>query len=108
MKAPNDALVITGPEALSYREMATAIGEATGKSIRYETLSDADAMAGVLMWADRAYAEALVDIWRAVREGRLATVTDGVQQLLGRPPKSFGDWIGENLSYFARRAGRSR
>lgn len=107
-KALNDALVITGPEALSYREMATAIGEATGKSIRYETLSDADAMAGVLMWADRAYAEALVDIWRAVREGRLATVSDGVQQLLGRTPKSFGDWIGENINYFATRAGRSR
>lgn len=107
-KALNDALVITGPEALSYREMATAIAEATGDFIRYETLSDADAMTGVLVWADHAYAEALVEIWRAVREGRLATVSDGVQQLLGRPPKSFGDWIGENLTYFARRATRSR
>lgn len=107
-EARNDSLVITGPEALSYREMATAIGEAIGRSIRYETLSDADAMAGTLMWADRAYAEALVDIWRAVREGRLATVTDGVQQLIGRAPKSFGDWIDENVSYFGKRAGRSR
>ncbi|MFJ6328650.1 MULTISPECIES: NAD(P)H-binding protein [unclassified Rhizobium] len=68
-KALNDALVITGPEPLSYREMVTAIGEATGNAIHYETLSDADAMADVLMWADRAYAEALVDIWRAIREG---------------------------------------
>ena len=104
----NDSPVITGPEALSYREMATAIGEAMGKPIRYEALSDADAMAGALMWADRVYAEAMVDIWRAVREGRLSTVSDGVRQLLGRPPKSFGDWIGENVSYFAKRAGRSR
>lgn len=101
-EARNDSLVITGPEALSYRQMATAIGEAIGKSIRYETLSDADAMAGALMWADRACAEALVDIWRSVREGRVATVSDGVQQLLGHPPKSFGDWIGENVSYFAK------
>jgi uncharacterized protein YbjT (DUF2867 family) len=98
----NDTLVITGPEPLSYREMATAIGEATGQSIRYETLSDADAMAGVSIWADHAYAEALVDIWRAIREGRLATVSNGVWQLLGRPPKSFDDWIGENLSNFAK------
>lgn len=107
-KVRGDSPVITGPEALSYREMATAIGEAIGRSVRYETPSDADAMADVLMWADRAYAEALVDIWRAVRQGRLATVSDGVQQLLGRPPKSFGDWIGENAGYFAKRAGRSR
>ncbi|MBB3572011.1 NAD(P)H-binding protein [Rhizobium sp. BK491] len=107
-KALNDALVITGPEALSYREMATAIGAATGSSIHYEILSDADAMAGLSTWADRADAEALVDIWRAIREGRLATVSDGVQQVLGCPPKSFGDWIGENISYFVDRTGRSR
>ena len=104
----SDSLVITGPEALSYGEMATAICEAIGKSVRHETLSDDDAMAGTLMWADRAYAEALVDIWRTVRQGRLATVSDGVQRLLGRTPKSFGDWIGENIGYFAKRAGRSR
>jgi uncharacterized protein YbjT (DUF2867 family) len=104
----NESPVITGPEALSYRQMVTAIGEAIGKSVRYETLSDTDAMARALMWADHAYAEALVDIWRSVREGRLATVGDCVQQLLGHPPRSFGDWIGENLSCFARRAGRSR
>ena len=107
-EAWNDSLVITGPEALSYREMATAIGQATGKSVRYENLSDADAMAGALVWADHAYADALVDIWRTIREGRLATVSDGVQQLHGRPAKSFGDWIGENLSYFAKKTGRSR
>ncbi|RUL68681.1 NAD(P)H-binding protein [Dyella choica] len=104
----NDVLVITGAKALSYREMATAIGEAIGKSVRYEALSDAEAMAGALTWADRAYAEALVDIWRTVREGRLATVSDGVQQLLGRTPKSFGDWISENVRYFSKRAGRPR
>ncbi|TAU55623.1 SDR family oxidoreductase [Rhizobium leguminosarum] len=103
----NESPIITGPEALSYRQMATAIGEAIGKSVRYETLSDADAMAGALMWADRAYAEVLVDIWRAVREGRLATVSDGVQQVLQRPPKSLGDWIDENVRYFAKKAGRS-
>lgn len=104
-EARNDSLVITGPKALSYREMATAIGETIGKSVRYETLSDADALAGALMWADRAYAEALVDIWRTIREGRLATVSDGVRQLLGRSPKSFGDWIGENVGYFAKKSG---
>lgn len=100
----NAALVITGPEALSYREMVTAIGEAIGRSIRYETLSDDEALMGALLWADCAYAEALVDIWRAVRKGRLATVTDGVRQILGRGPRSFGDWIGENIGSFAKKA----
>ena len=104
--ARNTSLVITGREALSYRDMATAIGDAIGKSIHYEALSDADALAGALMWADRAYAEALVDIWRAVREGRLATVSNGVEQQLGRAPRSFGDWIEENIGAFGKRAKR--
>ena len=86
--------------------MATAIGEAIGKSVHYETLSDAEALADAMMWADRVYAEALVDIWRAVREGRLATITDGVQQPPGRAPRSFGDWIRENVGSFTKSAGR--
>jgi uncharacterized protein YbjT (DUF2867 family) len=97
----NASLVITGPEALSYRDMVTAIGDAIGKPVHYEILSDADALAGALMWADRAYAEALVDIWRAVRESRLATVSNGVEQQLGRLPRSFSKWIEENIDAFA-------
>ena len=102
----NAGLVITGAEALSYREMAMAIGGAIGRSIRYETLNDEEALAGALQWADRVYAEALVDIWRAIREGRLATVTDGVRQALGREPRRFGDWVGENIGSFAKRSRR--
>lgn len=107
-KALNGSLVITGPQAISYREMASVIGEAIGKPIRYETLSDADALAEAMMWADRVYAEALIDIWQAVREDRLATTSDGVQQVLGRAPRTFADWIGENVRSFAKRGGRRR
>lgn len=96
----NTSLVITGREALSYRAMVTAIGDAIGKSVRYEVLSDAEALAAALRWADRPYAKALVDIWRAVREGRLATAGDGVDKLLGRAPRSFSDWVRENIAAF--------
>ena len=106
--ARNGSLVITGPQAMSYREMASAISEAIGKPIRYETMSDADALADAMMWADRVYADALVDIWRAVREGRLATISGGVQQALGRAPRTFGEWIGANVSCFTKKAGRRR
>ena len=46
------------------------------------------------------YADALVDIWRAVREGRLATVSDGVKQVIGRRPISFDRWAEENADAF--------
>lgn len=95
------SLIITGPEALSYGEMATIIGGAIGKRVRFEDISDQQAYAGVVRWAGKgAYADALVDIWRAVREGRLATVSDGVQQVLGRKPISFARWAEENANAF--------
>ncbi|MES1184631.1 MAG: SDR family oxidoreductase [Myxococcales bacterium] len=95
------ALVITGPEALSYGEMATTIGGAIGKRVRFEEISDEQAYASVVRWAGKGpYADALVDIWRAVREGRLATVSDGVPQILGRRAISFARWAEENANTF--------
>lgn len=95
------SLVITGAQALSYGEMAQAIGRAIGKRVRFEELTDQQALAGVVRWAGKGpYADALVDIWRAVREGRLDTVTDGVQRVLGRRPISFDQWAEENADAF--------
>jgi len=95
------SLVITGPEALSYGEMAATIGVAVGRQVRFEAISDKEAYAGVVAWAGKGhYADALVDIWRAVREGRLATVSEGVKQVIGRRPLSFGQWAQENAGAF--------
>ena len=95
------SLVITGPEALSYGEMAATIGDAIGKRVRFAEISDQQAYAGVVRWAGKGpYADALVDIWRAVREGRLATVSDGVKQVLGRTAIPFQRWAEENADAF--------
>lgn len=97
----NQALVITGPEALSYGEMGEVIGRAVGKSVRFQEITDDEAYARAVKWAgEGAYVDALVDIWRAVREGRLDTVTDGVRQVSGREPISFDRWAVENTASF--------
>jgi hypothetical protein len=83
--------------------MASQIGGAIGKTIRFEEISDVEARPGF----DRAYADALVDIWRAIREGSLATVTDGVQRVLGRKPITFDQWVEENGGAF-RYSGTTR
>lgn len=95
------ALVITGPKALSYGEMARAIGKAIGNPVRFEGITDEQAYARTVEWAGRGpYADALLDIWRAVRDNRLETVTDGVKQVTGREPISFDQWAVENASWF--------
>ena len=97
----NEALVVTGPLALSYGDMAESIGRVIGKRVRHEEISDQKAHAGVVRWAGKGpYADAIVDIWRAVREGRLATVSDGVVRVLGRKATPFVQWAEENADAF--------
>lgn len=45
-------------------------------------------------------ADALIDIWRAVREGRMATVSDGVREVTGRNPIPFARSAAENATAF--------
>ncbi|WP_067969597.1 NmrA family NAD(P)-binding protein [Mycolicibacter icosiumassiliensis] len=95
------ALVITGPEALSYGAMAARIGTVIGKPVGFDHISDEQAHADAVDWAGEGpYVDALVDIWRAVRQGRLETVTDGVRQTIGREPITFAQWATENAASF--------
>jgi uncharacterized protein YbjT (DUF2867 family) len=95
------ALVITGREALSYGEMAATIGRAIGKPVGFEEITDLQAYADTVQWAGEGpYVDALVDIWRAVREGRLETVTDGVRRVTGQDPIAFDQWAVENAASF--------
>ena len=95
------SLAITGPEALSYSEMTAKIAGATGKPLRFETISDDDARLQQVAWAaPPPLVEARLSIFRAIREGRLAAVTDTVARVLGRNPISFDQWARENAAAF--------
>ena len=94
-------LPITGPAALTYAEMAATVGAVIRRPVGFSALSDEEARR---RFAGReepdAMVEALVSIWRAIREGRLARVTDVVAQVLGRPPLSFETWVRQNAATF--------
>ena len=81
--------------------MGTIIGEAMGKKVRFQEMSDEEARAQQAAWnAPPALAEARISIFRAIREGRLAGVTDEVERVLGRKPIAFNQWAKENASAF--------
>jgi uncharacterized protein YbjT (DUF2867 family) len=95
------SLPITGPEALSYEQMGTIIGEAIGKKVRFQEMSEEEARAQQAAWnAPPALAEARLSIFRAIREGKLARVTHEVERVLGRKPVAFSQWAKENASAF--------
>ena len=100
-----DSLPITGPEALSYGEMAAKIGSAIGRKVRFEPISEDDVRCAMVGRGDSlGEIEAHLSIYRAIREGRLASVTDTVERILGRQPISFDRWIQENIATFAGHA----
>ena len=95
-------LPITGPEALSYAEMMAKIGAAIGKALRFEAISEEEERQKMIGSGDPPEVVAAhLSIYRAIREGRLATVTDTVERILGRNPITFDQWVQENVTVFA-------
>jgi uncharacterized protein YbjT (DUF2867 family) len=95
------SLPITGPQALSFREATKTIGDAIGRPLTYEPISDEEAgRRYARVSGSREETEAHVALWRAIREGRLATVTDGVEQILQRKPMTLHQWAMENANTF--------
>jgi uncharacterized protein YbjT (DUF2867 family) len=96
------SLPITGPEALSYAEMTAKIGAAIGKPLRFQPISDEEARQQQIAWGTpKPMVEARLSIFRAIREGRLATVTDAVERVLGRKPITFDRWAEQNAGAFS-------
>ncbi|HVW70844.1 MAG TPA: NAD(P)H-binding protein [Steroidobacteraceae bacterium] len=96
-----ETVPITGPQALTYAEMAAAIGRALGRVVTFESISDEQARDGLVAHGLPApEAAELVSLWQAVREGRLSTVTTGVERVTGRPPESFDQWATQNAAAF--------
>jgi uncharacterized protein YbjT (DUF2867 family) len=95
------SLPITGPEALSYAEMAAKIGAAIGKQVGFEAISEEQVRQRMTESGDsEEMVVAHLSIYRAVREGRLAAATDDVERILGREPIGFDRWVHEHLEAF--------
>jgi uncharacterized protein YbjT (DUF2867 family) len=96
-----DTLPITGPAALSYAEMTNKIGAAIGRQLTFQSIQEKQESEIMAQGGDSAaMAAAHLSIYRAIREGRLAKVTDNVERILGRKPKTFDQWAEENQAAF--------
>ncbi len=94
--------VLTGPEALSYGEIAKIIGAAIGRRVDYVAESPEEARerlvrAGALPWMIESML-ALAAYQRA--GGPTAVVSEAVTELLGRPPGSFSQFVRDYISAF--------
>jgi (4-alkanoyl-5-oxo-2,5-dihydrofuran-3-yl)methyl phosphate reductase len=97
------SLPLTGPDSLSFRDATEMIATALGEPLKYEVISDQEAMDRyAVISASDEETEAHVALWRAIREGRLASTTHCVEKILRRKPMTLKDWISENVDIFRR------
>ncbi|MEV6951074.1 NmrA family NAD(P)-binding protein [Streptomyces sp. NPDC051183] len=92
-EAPNTDLILTGPQTLSYDDVAAIIAEATGRPVvhrqlTFEQLRD--------RWAAEIpleFATMLADMDRAIAGGAEDRTSDAVQRLTGRTPGTFRAFV---------------
>ena len=89
---------LTGPEALTFAEVAATMSQITGRPYRFvdETLEEARASRahfGAPDWQ----VDAWVSTYTAIRDGELEHVSGDVDRLLGRPATPFDEAIAETV-----------
>ncbi|MGW3174675.1 NmrA family NAD(P)-binding protein [Streptomyces sp. NPDC001153] len=88
-QAPNTDLVLTGPEALGYDDIAAIVTEVTGRPVAHRRLSYKQLRDRLAALMPLEFAAMLAGMDRAIAEGAEDRVTDTVQHLTGRPARTF-------------------
>lgn len=96
----NRAWTPTGPDALTYDEVAQTLSDVLGRRITYGA-------PGILRYARHAHGTlgmpwpmvaVTTGIYTVARLGKAAGLTDDVRTVTGRAPMSFAEWAGEHAA----------
>jgi uncharacterized protein YbjT (DUF2867 family) len=91
---------VTGPEALSYADVAAKLSDAIGKDVTYVAADDdsvRDALGGFGLgnWLVGALVDLFQDYRRSGTDGYAAQTTDTVERLTGSAPRTLDPLLGE-------------
>ena len=98
----NKIYSLTGPEGLTFAEMADQLSSAVGRTITFvdvppEAMRAALADLGFPAWQ----ADGLLEEFAMYRRGEAAGVESGVREALGRPPRAFNEFARDYAPLFA-------
>jgi NAD(P)H dehydrogenase (quinone) len=93
--------VLTGPEALGYRDVAARFSAVFASQVDYEDQSpgrarEAMLASGLTPWQ----ADGNLERFEWIRQGGAATVTQTVRELTGTDPRPLQDWLSDSRASF--------
>jgi uncharacterized protein YbjT (DUF2867 family) len=93
--------ILTGPQALTYFDVARLLSDAIGKPVVYGALTEDEAVRELIeIGLPEPVARTLVEVHRGFSTGAFAEVTDNIQTLLHRAPRSFAEFARDYTSVF--------
>ena len=83
---------VTGPQLLTFADMAAVLSDTLGRPIQHLSISFEEFHANVAQSGGDLVADVFTAIARETLDGRNAHLADGVQRALGREPRSFAQY----------------
>jgi NAD(P)H dehydrogenase (quinone) len=103
-----DVVVLTGPEALSFTDVADRISTVFARVVEYDPVTPEVARsalreAGLSSWQ----VNGRLELYEWISNDTMDGVTENVQNATGHEPRPLEDWLGEARAAFLRPAGTS-
>lgn len=90
---------LTGPEALDHAEVAAILSEVTGRPISYHALAEQEMLENLRRAGlPEGAVQYAAHLYRAVRAGQAARITQDVESVAGRKPISFREFARRNAA----------
>jgi uncharacterized protein YbjT (DUF2867 family) len=91
---------LTGPRSLSHKELVDIIGNVIGRPLRYQEIpAEAFKQGMTQRGLPQPFVDALVARY-ARGIGPAEAVTDEVQRILGRPARTYSEWVADHAAAF--------
>jgi uncharacterized protein YbjT (DUF2867 family) len=93
--------LITGPEAISYHQVAQTFTRTTGKKIDYISISEEEAREGMKeSGMDDWLINTILELYSHFRKGNASTVSSAVKEITGKKPTPFAQFAKDYAEAF--------
>ncbi len=101
--------ILTGPEPLSYAQVAEELSMVCGKKVHYVNVPPEAAKQGMVQAGMPAWlADALLELYDVWRKGFGATVTETIREVTGQAPRSFAQFAKDHAAVLSGSSSQPR